>query len=548
MRILIVDDESLNRFLLIHMLEEEGYTDVCEAENGEQALAVYEEQQPDLVLLDVVMPGMDGYEVARKLKANSGELYLPIIFITSLDDEDSLAKCLSVGGDDFVAKPFNRVILSAKIKAHSRTRILSKDTYQQNLELTYHQNNIEREHTIVEHIFKNVLTLDNELTQYIDFRTAPASNFNGDLLLIERSPNGGLYLLLGDFTGHGLASAIGALPVARAFQTMTAKCIPIGEMAETFNQILLDFLPGDMFFAAAVIEIGENGKVIDVWNGGLPHLIVVNEQGEITKRFESMHMALGILDAEDFETTVERYEAQYGETIFGYTDGVIELHDEQGNMLGEEGLEKWLMENPKLSPLELSKLAESYRASSEQDDDITVVSYRCQEITLTKHVVKAPNVPFNTRLEVNADLMKISNPVSEIIDMVSAHQAFHGVRSSIFTVLSELYTNALDHGILGLDSKLKEAEDGFFVYFEERENRLAGLSDAHISIDVAYKLNPPRLEFNLKDSGSGFDLANVDSIADSDKNSGRGIALVQELTDHFEYQEEGTRVIAIFNV
>ena len=97
MRILIVDDEPVNRFLLSHMLEENGFTDCHEAEDGEQGLAMAEELVPDIVLLDVVMPGMSGHEVAPKLKALQTDIYLPIIFITALDDEESLVKCLSVG-------------------------------------------------------------------------------------------------------------------------------------------------------------------------------------------------------------------------------------------------------------------------------------------------------------------------------------------------------------------------------------------------------------------------------------------------------------------
>ena len=269
MRILVVDDESLNRFLLTHMLQENGFKDCHEAEDGEQAIKMAEELVPDIVLLDVVMPGMSGHEVAPKLKKLQKDTYLPIIFITALDDEASLAKCLAVGGDDFVGKPFDKTILAAKLKAHARTRMLSKRAQKQNRELLFHQQHIEREHAIVEHIFSNVLTLNKRLTKFIDYHLAPASNFNGDMLLIERSPNAGLYILLGDFTGHGLASAIGAIPVTRAFQTMAEKGISVGEMAETLNKTLLDFLPAGMFFAAALLEVSESGKNIDIWNGAL---------------------------------------------------------------------------------------------------------------------------------------------------------------------------------------------------------------------------------------------------------------------------------------
>lgn len=546
MRILVVDDESLNRFLLTHMLQENGFKDCHEAETGEQALEMAEELVPDIVLLDVVMPGMSGHDVAPKLKKLQRDTYLPIIFITALDDEESLAKCLAVGGDDFVGKPFNRTILSAKLKAHARTRMLSKRAQKQNRELLFHQQHIEREHAIVEHIFSNVLTMNKRLTKFIDYHLAPASNFNGDMLLVERSPNAGLYLLLGDFTGHGLASAIGAIPVSRAFQTMAEKGISVGEMAETLNKTLLDFLPAGMFFAAAILEISESGKTFDIWNGGLPHLVLCGRDGKIKNRFHSNHMALGILDPEDFDKDSERCEAEYGDRIMGYTDGVIELINNDGEMLAEEGLEAWLESSPGINTERLMEMIESYRIKGDQADDITMFIYEMQELGLTRRIAELPKAPFNLKVEVDQSGFATVNPVSEIIEMLSGQPSFYGLRSNIFTVISELYNNALDHGILKLESDLKDSPEGFMEYFMERESRLEYLESGRIDISVNYFMAPPRLVFTIKDSGDGFDFSNLLSEADSDHNFGRGVALVKELCDGLEYSEEGTRVEAKF--
>lgn len=546
MRILVVDDESLNRFLLTHMLAENGFRDCHEAETGEQALEMAEELVPDIVLLDVVMPGMSGHDVAPKLKKLQKDTYLPVIFITALDDEESLAKCLRVGGDDFVGKPFNKTILSAKLKAHARTRMLSKRAQKQNRELQFHQQHIEREHAIVEHIFSNVLTMNKRLTKFIDYHLAPASNFNGDMLLVERSPNAGLYFLLGDFTGHGLASAIGAIPVSRAFQTMAEKGISVGEMAETLNKTLLDFLPAGMFFAAAIIEVAESGKTFDIWNGGLPHLMLTGNDGKIKTRFHSNHMALGILDPEDFEKDSERCEAEYGDRIMGYTDGVIELTNNDGEMLAEEGLEAWIESSPGINTERLMELVESYRIKGEQADDITMFIYEMQELGLTRRIAELPKAPFTLQVVVDQSSFAHVNPVTEIIDMLSGQASFYGLRSNIFTVISELYNNALDHGILKLESELKDSPEGFMEYFMERESRLEDLEQGEIDISVKYLMSPPRLLFAIKDSGEGFDYSNLLSEADSDHNFGRGVALVRELCDGLNYSEQGTKVAATF--
>ena len=111
MRILVVDDQKLNRDLLKIMLEQQHY-DVVTACNGIEALEVLDSGPVDIVLLDVIMPEMDGYETAPKIKQRSKDVYLPIIFITSLDDKESFERCLALGGDDFIHKPFDKIILT----------------------------------------------------------------------------------------------------------------------------------------------------------------------------------------------------------------------------------------------------------------------------------------------------------------------------------------------------------------------------------------------------------------------------------------------------
>ncbi|MBL4630492.1 MAG: fused response regulator/phosphatase, partial [Paraglaciecola sp.] len=393
MRILVVDDDTLNRFLLVHMLEQQGYMDTFEAEDGESAIELAKRINPDLVLLDVVMPNMDGYDVATSLKKSAGDIYLPIIFITALEDEESLARCLEVGGDDFVAKPFDKIILAAKIRAHARTRLLSKKAHEQNKLLSFYRNDVEREHKIVEHIFTNALSIDKSLTRYLDYCLNPASDFNGDLFLANASPTGGMYFLIGDFTGHGLASAIGALPVSQAFQTMSRKGLSLMEMAETINQTLLMLLPDDMFFAAAIVEINHTGRQLNIWNGGMPTLLLQDTSGKIIKRFEARHMSLGILESHEFESEVERYEMNFGDRLVAYSDGVVELENERNEMLGDEGIENWLSSQPDISVDGIINKATEYLGGMERKDDVTVVIFTSQPFESVANKSLAIKVP-----------------------------------------------------------------------------------------------------------------------------------------------------------
>lgn len=114
--ILVVDDEELNRILLSTNLRESGYT-VETAEDGRQALQMLRAQAFDAVLLDLIMPRMDGFEVLAEMKRDAGLRRIPVMVISSMDDMDSIVRCIEMGATDYLAKPFNPVLLHARIRA-----------------------------------------------------------------------------------------------------------------------------------------------------------------------------------------------------------------------------------------------------------------------------------------------------------------------------------------------------------------------------------------------------------------------------------------------
>ncbi|MCL5050453.1 MAG: fused response regulator/phosphatase, partial [Firmicutes bacterium] len=219
MRVLIVDDLDSNRLLLSDMVSGFGYQ-CLSVDDGESAIAAMPIFQPDIVLLDVLMPGRNGLDTAPILKDLAAGVHLPIIFITALDDQQTLINCLAAGGDDFISKPFASVVLEAKLRAHYRNRELNMSLAEKNKALAYHSSRVEREHQIVEHIFQN--SLARNYLDYPNLHTylSPMSMFNGDVLLAAPGPLGNMYIFLGDFTGHGLSAAVGALPISQTFFRM----------------------------------------------------------------------------------------------------------------------------------------------------------------------------------------------------------------------------------------------------------------------------------------------------------------------------------------
>ncbi len=125
-KVLVVDDHPSSRMAASALLAVEGYA-VLEAENGPNAIDLVLAEDPDLILLDVMMPGMDGYEVCRRLKADDHTRLIPVVFVTALDDRQARLRGIEAGGDVFLIKPFDQLELSARVRSLVRQKRLNQD-------------------------------------------------------------------------------------------------------------------------------------------------------------------------------------------------------------------------------------------------------------------------------------------------------------------------------------------------------------------------------------------------------------------------------------
>ena len=147
--------------------------------------------------------------------------------------------------------------------------------------------------------------------------------------------------------------------------------------------------------------------------------------------------------------------------------------------------------------------------------------------------------------------LRETNPVPIIINQIMEMEGIESERQTLFTVLTELYVNALDHGVLGLDSSLKSDPAGFALYFQEREKRLTNLSDGHVIFHIAIEQNEEirSIMMKVEDSGSGFDYSNI-NMPDPQNHtglSGRGILLVRDLCESLDYLGRGNISEAIYS-
>jgi anti-sigma regulatory factor (Ser/Thr protein kinase) len=157
-------------------------------------------------------------------------------------------------------------------------------------------------------------------------------------------------------------------------------------------------------------------------------------------------------------------------------------------------------------------------------------------------------LPLKIINELNAKYLKRHEPITTLVSVISNQLSLFHHHSAIFTVLSELYNNALDHGLLMLDSTLKKSDEGFFDYFTQRQERLDALKHGSIVLTTEYNPQTRCLCFQFKDSGKGFDLGILNTLNAIDENYGRGIALVKELCDSVTYSDGGSTVDVVYKI
>lgn len=557
MKILIVDDDRINSTILNRLLSREGHQ-VLSAGDGLAGVEMFASERPELVLMDIRMPLMNGYEAAKEIKRISSDRFVPVIFLTAVTDEEGLVQCIESGGDDFLTKPFNRTILQAKIEAMERIRRLHTELHSQKEQLEQHQERVQQELDISQHLFTNIVRAGSLLdAPCLRHMSVPMSQFNGDLLVASYNPAGGLHIMLGDFTGHGLSAAVGAMPLSEIFYGMTAQGYSIGDIAEEMNAKLLDIMPTRMFCAACLLEVDFRQQSLMVWNGGLPDLLLVDGQGQLQQRIPSNHLPMGIQAFTPDDRKVGIFELRKKTRIYLYSDGLTEATRSDHEMFGYERLERHFdgtIPPDKLFDTILAAL-EHFRGDAQQTDDISFLEIDCakagEELVGDRFSQARKTIPptnWSLSFFFSPQLLQTVDPLPAIINSVMNLQSPIGHRERIYTILAELFSNALDHGLLGLDTRIKRTPEGFVRYYALREDRLAALDRGFIRLDLTHtpqfddkqqKIGG-EMHIRMEDGGPGFDHRHVHSALEGNTSHGsRGIALVRSLCTKLAYNEPG---------
>ncbi|MDQ2078091.1 fused response regulator/phosphatase [Marinimicrobium sp. ABcell2] len=557
--ILVADDTDTDRLILTSIVESEGHR-VLSARDGIEAVDIFTRERPDLVLLDALMPRLDGFGAARKIKALAGEELVPIIFLTSLTDTESLVQCLDAGGDDFLSKPYNRVILQAKIKSFYRMRELHSTMLEQRNQIALHNEHFMQEQTVAKQVFDNIAHSGCLDANNVKYYLSSLAIFNGDIMLAAMRPSGSMMVLLGDFTGHGLPAAVGAMPLASVFYGMVPKGFAMTDILREMNSKLKTILPVGIFCCATMVDINFRKQEMRVWNGGLPECFIYRGDTLAYEPIVSRHLPLGVLSDKDFRDDCITFPMALGDRLYIWSDGIHEARNPEGDMFGEERLQAVFDHNTRPERLydEILDRVQNFIGQGERNDDLSLIEILMAEPQHVNAVAaeaerrnQSTLAEWGMSFDIQPASFRMFDPLPLLLNILVEVPGLRGHSGTLYTIISELYSNALEHGILALDSSLKETQDGFTNYYQQRQERLNEVSTGFVRLHLHHCTTDEggTLTIRVEDSGPGFTGAKsqVREEPGANRYGGRGVALVDKLCDAVRYLGEGNEVEAVFS-
>ncbi|MBI3919203.1 MAG: SpoIIE family protein phosphatase [Betaproteobacteria bacterium] len=381
--ILVVDDNEDNRYTLTRRLKREGYENLTTAEDGRQALDLLGAQRFDLVLLDVMMPGMNGYEVLERMRSDRVLRHIPVIMISALDEIESVIRCIELGAEDYLSKPFNPTLLRARVGASLEKKRLRD-------EIVDALNQIEGELRAARQIQLSMVpteflvpTADRPVEVYATLE--PARKVGGDLYDFFWGEDGRMYFVVADVSDKGAPAALFMARtktmirlVATLYRLPDSALMEPHRIIEKVNEGLSLENQQGMFVTVFLGILDPATAMLSFCNAGhnLPYLLSAANGVSILDGARGK--ALGIRPTFTYRT--ESLKLEHGDGLFVYTDGITEALNTAGEMFEDERLKDALASLSGASAREIvatvMERVQTFAADADQADDIAAMGLR----------------------------------------------------------------------------------------------------------------------------------------------------------------------------
>ena len=496
-RVLLVDDVKSNLDVLVEALQ--GHHLLSVALDGESALRVIAQSPPDLVLLDLLMPRLDGYEVCRRLRADPLTRDLPIIFLSALGEARSKARAFEAGGNDYLTKPFEAVEVRARVRSLLKAKMLQDELRRSLASELRTAQEIQRGM-----VPKDFAAISWDLPIDLHAQLEPAKEVGGDLYDVFPLGDGRLCIVLGDVSGKGIPAAI-FMAITATLLRATARLVQKPDrILSHVNQELSRDNPTSMFVTLFCAVLDTRSGMLAFASGGHTSPVLLRPGKAPRLLSERPGTVVGIQPNLAFEP--RDLVLQPGDTIFLYTDGVTEAFNAARDCFGEERLLQALAEGPPGAKATIERVlgaVRSFAGNAPQSDDIALLSLRWLP-------------PAELELELRSTLEGAARGYQAVQAFLTERGAPPDAVHDVALAVEEVLSNLVRHGYAGTEGPidLHAWVDAVAVKIEVRDRGL------HFDPRTA---QAPRLEVPLDERASG-DL---------------GLHLVRNAIDRIAYQRVG---------
>jgi sigma-B regulation protein RsbU (phosphoserine phosphatase) len=372
-RILVVEDNEMNRIFACAVLESMGLTRVECAINGREGLDKVESFAPDLVLLDLMMPVMNGEDFLKALRADGRHRNLPVIVLSAVVDQQTRNTLFAVGANDYIAKPIDRRELVARVEVHLRSHLALADLRRYRDRLAV---DLRMARSMQNALLPGLDQLIGARDRYgltINAVFNPSTELGGDLWGLVPVDEHRLAIYTVDFSGHGVAASINTFRLHLLLQDMDAQMAYPEAVLEKVNVNLKQLLPRGQFATMTLAVIDRSARTLALVNAGGPAPVVV-EPGGVPRLVGGGGLPLGISLMARYEPTIIPFPP--GSQLSLYSDALIDAPDAGGKPLGEQWVVDLVGQVLSDDPAEtVVRVMAGFAASSpgEFNDDVTWV-------------------------------------------------------------------------------------------------------------------------------------------------------------------------------
>jgi serine phosphatase RsbU (regulator of sigma subunit) len=369
-RIVIIDDNARDAAIVRRMLERSGFH-VHYAASGEEGLGIIRREPPDAVLVDYRMPGLDGYEVCRRIKSDPATQNIPVLMLTGADSARNLVEGLESGADDYVTKAADFEIILARVRALLRVK-----AYQD--ELRQHNQRLQSDLEFARRVQEALLPQQNFRSRHAEIRSAyiPSETLSGDFYDFFEA-DGTLLMLLADVSGHGLPAAILVSLLKSFFHSEAAEVSP-AEFMDRLNDFLSTASLPSQFATAQIFRLEPEGRRMQFAIAAHPPFILYQPNRDLVTSPEIPGHLLGIASGARFDQ--HELEVEPGDLLFCYTDGLTDRRTASGEFYSIDRIVRILRENARKSADEIHAAimndVTSFSPTEEFRDDVAFMLTR----------------------------------------------------------------------------------------------------------------------------------------------------------------------------